>query len=49
VIDGYRRVVLFGVPPRSELLIVGGATALAVLVLGYLLLKRLETGFADVA
>jgi ABC-type polysaccharide/polyol phosphate export permease len=49
VIDGYRRVVLFGVPPRSDLLLVGGATALATLVLGYLLLKRLETGFADVA
>jgi ABC-type polysaccharide/polyol phosphate export permease len=49
VIDGYRRVVLYGLPPRFDLLLVGGATSLAVLVLGYLLFKRLEAGIADVA
>jgi ABC-type polysaccharide/polyol phosphate export permease len=49
VIDGYRRVVLYGVPPRFGLLLIGGSTALVVLVLGYLLFKRLEAGIADVA
>jgi ABC-type polysaccharide/polyol phosphate export permease len=49
VIDGYRRVVLYGVAPRSDLLLLAGGTALAVLVLGYMLFKRLEAGIADVA
>lgn len=49
VIDGYRRTVLFGAPPNWGLVGLGGATAAAVLVAGYLLFKRLEVGFADVA
>ena len=49
VIDGYRRVVLYGVAPRTDLLLIGGAAALLFLVFGYLLFKRLEAGFADVA
>jgi ABC-2 type transport system permease protein/lipopolysaccharide transport system permease protein len=49
VIDGLRRTVLYGQAPRMDLLLAGGATAFVVLVIGYLLLKRLETGFADVA
>jgi ABC-type polysaccharide/polyol phosphate export permease len=49
VIDGYRRVVLYGVAPRLYFLLLGGTTSLVVLVLGYLLFKRLEAGIADVA
>ena len=49
VIDGYRRSVLFGQPPRWELLGPGAVTAALVLILGYLALKHLETRFADVA
>ena len=49
VIDSYRRTVLMGEQPRWEYLGAGSVTALAVLVGGYLVFKRLETGFADVA
>lgn len=49
VIDGYRRTVLYGQPPEWSALAAGAATAFAVLALGYLLFKRLETGIADVA
>jgi ABC-type polysaccharide/polyol phosphate export permease len=49
VIDGYRRTVLLGVPPVWTLLACGAATSVAVLLIGYLIFKRLETNFADVA
>lgn len=49
VIDGYRRTVLLGEPPRLDLLGLSTLTALVVLVGGYVLFKRLETGIADVA
>lgn len=49
VIDGYRRTILLGAPPDWALLLPGAVSAMTVLVLGYLLFKRLETGFADVA
>lgn len=49
VIDGYRRTVLYGQAPDWSLLGPGAATATVVLILGFLVLKRLETGFADVA
>jgi ABC-type polysaccharide/polyol phosphate export permease len=49
VIDGYRRTVLHGLPPDWHLLLPGAITAVAVLVAGYLVFKRLEKGFADVA
>jgi ABC-type polysaccharide/polyol phosphate export permease len=49
IIDGYRRTVLFGETPEWELLSVAAAGAVVVLVGGYLLFKRLEIGFADVA
>ena len=49
VIDGFRRVVLFGMPPQWDLVLVGGISSVTLLVGGYLLFKRLETGFADVA
>lgn len=49
VIDGYRRSVLMGQPPRWSLLGLGAASSVVVLVAGYLLFKRLEPGIADVA
>ena len=49
VIDGYRRTVLLGLPPDWQLLLPGAVTATALLAFGYVLFKRLETGFADYA
>jgi ABC-2 type transport system permease protein/lipopolysaccharide transport system permease protein len=49
VIDGYRRAVLEGQAPQWEFLAPAAASSFVVLVLGYLLFKRLETRFADVA
>jgi ABC-type polysaccharide/polyol phosphate export permease len=49
VIEGYRRVILFGQPPEWDLLVPGAISAFAMLLIGYVIFKRLETGFADVA
>jgi ABC-type polysaccharide/polyol phosphate export permease len=49
VIDGYRRTVLLGLGPDWSLLLPAAVSAFTVLVLGYLLFKRMEAGFADVA
>lgn len=49
VIDGYRRAVLYGQAPQWDLLGPAAVTAGLILLGGYLLLKHLETGFADVA
>lgn len=49
VIDGYRRTVLIGTPPVWTLLACGAVTSVVVLLAGYLIFKRLETNFADVA
>ncbi|MGH8824602.1 MAG: ABC transporter permease [Jiangellaceae bacterium] len=49
VIDGYRRTVLLGEPPQLGLLAIGAFSAFLLLVFGYLLFKRMETNFADVA
>jgi ABC-2 type transport system permease protein/lipopolysaccharide transport system permease protein len=49
VIDGFRRTVLLGEPPRLGLLAIGAASSTIALVFGYLSFKRMETGFADVA
>lgn len=49
VIDGYRRTVLLGLPPDWALVLPAAISTLVVLVGGYLIFKRLETGFADVA
>lgn len=49
VIDGYRRTVLLGKAPDWDLFVPGALAALFVLVAGYWLFKRLETGIADVA
>jgi ABC-2 type transport system permease protein/lipopolysaccharide transport system permease protein len=48
VIDGYRRTVLLGEPPQFELLLAGAVTSFALLVVGFVVFKRLEAGFADV-
>jgi ABC-2 type transport system permease protein/lipopolysaccharide transport system permease protein len=49
VIDGYRRAVLYGRAPRWRLVVPATGMSLLWLVVGYLLLKRLETRLADVA
>jgi ABC-type polysaccharide/polyol phosphate export permease len=49
VIDGYRRTILFGSPPDWPLVAAGAVGAFTLLIGGYLLFKRLEVGFADVA
>jgi ABC-type polysaccharide/polyol phosphate export permease len=49
VIDGYRRTILLGLPPNWSLLLPGAITAVAMLVVGYAVFKRLEPGFADYA
>lgn len=49
VIDGYRRTVLQGEPPQWDLLGPAALSAAVVLAAGYVVFKRLETGFADAA
>lgn len=49
VIDGYRRTVLEGRAPDWGFLAPAAVSAFVVLLAGYLIFKRLETRFADVA
>jgi ABC-type polysaccharide/polyol phosphate export permease len=49
VIDGFRRTVLYGLPPDWELLGAGATGALLAFVGGYIVFKRLEVGIADIA
>ncbi|HEY8526439.1 MAG TPA: ABC transporter permease [Acidimicrobiales bacterium] len=49
VIDSYRQTILFGEAPPGGLLALAAVSAALWLVGGFLLFKRLETGFADVA
>jgi len=49
VIDSYRRTVLYGKPPAWGLLGLAALSSGLILLGGYRLFKRLETGFADVA
>jgi ABC-2 type transport system permease protein/lipopolysaccharide transport system permease protein len=49
VIDGYRQSVLYGHAPDAQLVLYAAVSSVVYLVAGYLLLKRLEVGFADVA
>lgn len=49
VLDGLRRTVLEGRAPNWPSLLAGTVSSLVVLVLGFMLFKRLETGIADVA
>jgi ABC-2 type transport system permease protein/lipopolysaccharide transport system permease protein len=49
VMNGLRETVLLGHPPDWTLQGIGIASSLVVLVAGYLVFKRLETGLADIA
>jgi ABC-2 type transport system permease protein/lipopolysaccharide transport system permease protein len=49
VIDGFRRTILFGQQPAWGPLAAAAVTSILLLVVSYLLFKRLETGIADVA
>jgi ABC-2 type transport system permease protein/lipopolysaccharide transport system permease protein len=49
VLDGLRRTVLEGMAPNWPSLIAGTVSSLVVLLLGFMLFKKLETGIADVA
>jgi ABC-type polysaccharide/polyol phosphate export permease len=49
VIDGLRQTVLYGHAPNMTYLGLSSLSSLIVFVGGYLLFKRLETGFADVS
>ncbi len=49
VIDGLRRTILVGQPPRWPALAAGAISSLLVLVGGFAIFKRLETGMADIA
>jgi ABC-type polysaccharide/polyol phosphate export permease len=49
VIGGLRRCILYGQPPLWWPLFGGACTSMVLLVVGYTMFKRLETGIADVA
>jgi ABC-type polysaccharide/polyol phosphate export permease len=49
VLDGMRSCVLYGQPPNLGSLVAGAASSILVLLAGFKLFKRLETGIADVA
>jgi ABC-2 type transport system permease protein/lipopolysaccharide transport system permease protein len=49
VIQGYRDTVLLGHHPDFGLLSIGAAASVAWVVVGYVVFKRMETGFSDVA
>jgi ABC-2 type transport system permease protein/lipopolysaccharide transport system permease protein len=49
VIDGLRRTILSGQPPQWPPLAAGAASSLLLLIGGFVLFKRLETGMADIA
>lgn len=49
VIDGLRETVLYGHAPNLTYLTLSSISSVLVFVGGYMLFKRLETGFADVA
>jgi lipopolysaccharide transport system permease protein len=47
IIDGYRRALLEGLPPRLDAVAIGTAVTLFLLVSGYYFFKRAEPVFAD--
>lgn len=49
VIDGLRRNVLFGDTPNWHYVGISTSTSLSILIVGYVIFKRLEGGIADVA
>ena len=48
-IDGMRRCVFYGQPPRLGLSVIAGTVAAVELAVTYVVFKQMETGFADVA
>ncbi len=46
-IEAYRRVVLQGISPGTERVLMGLAISVATFVVGYYLFKKMEPGFAD--
>jgi lipopolysaccharide transport system permease protein len=46
-IEGYRRVVLQGISPGTERLLMGLGISVATFLVGYYLFKKMEPGFAD--
>jgi ABC-type polysaccharide/polyol phosphate export permease len=46
-IEAYRRVVLQGISPGTERVLMGLAISMATFVVGYYLFKKMEPGFAD--
>lgn len=49
VINGLRRTVLLGQAPQWTALAAGAASSMVILLAGFALFKRLETGMADIA
>jgi ABC-2 type transport system permease protein/lipopolysaccharide transport system permease protein len=49
VLDGLRRTVLLGTSPEWASYGAGTVSSLIVLVVGFAVFKRMETGIADVA
>ncbi len=49
VIDGMRRSVLYGEPPRLGLTLIAAGTSLFMFMCSFLIFKQLEAGIADVA
>ena len=47
IIDGYRRALLLGQPPRLDALAIGAFVSFALFLLGYVVFKRAEPFFAD--
>jgi ABC-type polysaccharide/polyol phosphate export permease len=48
IIDGYRQAVLYGNAPAWDLMVPATVTAFIVLGVGFVVFKKLETGFTDV-
>jgi len=48
-IDGYRRALLYGLPPQRRLMIPAAITGVVVCCVCYVIFRRTETGIADVA
>jgi ABC-type polysaccharide/polyol phosphate export permease len=49
IIDGFRRCLLYSQAPQWEYLGPAALVSFALLAVGYVVFKRLELGFADVA
>jgi ABC-2 type transport system permease protein/lipopolysaccharide transport system permease protein len=48
-IDGFRRAILYNLPPQRELMIPATITTVVVCCVGYVVFRRTEIGIADVA